>query len=85
MSKQKMRSEYDSMGEMQVPVDAMYGASTARAVQNFPVSGLRFPREFIKAMGRIKQAAACVNLELGKLDAAQSMLIQGASIEVAKG
>jgi len=85
MSKQQMRSEHDSMGEVQVPVDAMYGASTARAVENFPVSGLRFPREFIKALGRIKQAAACVNLELGKLDAAQSMLIQGASIEVARG
>jgi len=85
MSEQQMRSEHDSMGEMQVPVDAMYGASTARAVENFPVSGLRFPREFIKALGRIKQAAACVNLELGKLDAAQSMLIQGASIEVARG
>jgi fumarate hydratase, class II len=79
------RSERDSMGEMQVPSDAMYGASTARAVENFPVSGLRFPREFIKALGRIKQAATHVNEGLGKLDAARSRLIEQAAREVAEG
>jgi len=60
------RIESDSMGEMQVPVDAMYGASTARAVENFPVSGLRFPREFIRALAQIKFAAATVNPALGR-------------------
>jgi len=80
-----MRSERDSMGEMQVPEDAMYGASTARAVENFPVSDLRFPREFIKALGHIKQAAAGVNVALGKLDGAQAGLIAQASNEVADG
>jgi len=79
------RSERDSMGEMQVPVDAMYGASTARAVENFPVSDLRFPREFIKALGHIKQAAAGVNTALGKLDGPVSRLIAQASVEVADG
>ena len=80
-----VRSERDSMGEMQVPGDAMYGASTARAVENFPVSGLRFPREFIKALGCIKQAAAAVNTSLGRLDATASALIGQASEEVAGG
>ncbi|MDQ6954709.1 MAG: class II fumarate hydratase [Mariprofundaceae bacterium] len=79
------RIESDSMGEMQLPVDAMYGASTARAVENFPVSNLRFSRSFIKALGRIKQSAAKVNADLGKLDAMPSMLIAQAADEVADG
>jgi len=79
------RSEHDSMGEMRVPAEAMYGASTARAVENFPVSGLRFPREFIKALGHIKQAAAQVNASLGKLDSARAKLIGTAAGEVADG
>ena len=83
--KRAMRSERDSMGEMQVPAEAMYGASTARAVENFPVSGLRFPREFIKALGLIKKVAAGVNQELGKLDAAEAKLIAQAASEVADG
>ena len=62
------RIERDSMGEMQVPADALYGASTHRAVLNFPISSLRFPRAFIAALGIIKRAAAEVNLELGELD-----------------
>ena len=81
----KMRVEKDSMGEMQVPVDAMYGASTARAVENFPVSNLRFPRSFIKALGHIKKAAALVNGELGKLDAKRAALIASAAEEVIQG
>jgi fumarate hydratase class II len=73
------------MGEMQVPEDAMYGASTARAVENFPVSGLRFPAEFIKALGRIKYAAAAVNQSLSRLDDAHADLIRSAAGEVADG
>lgn len=79
------RIESDSMGEMQVPSTAMYGASTARAVENFPVSNLRFPRVFIKALGEIKAAAATVNAKLGKLDNKQAELIQQAALEVAQG
>jgi len=79
------RIERDSMGEMRVPAEAMYGAQTARAVENFPVSGLRFPRVFIKALGRIKAAAAEVNVELGRLDAAMAEAIRQAAAEVADG
>jgi len=59
-----MRKEHDSMGEMEVPEKALYGAQTARALANFPVSGLRFRREFIAALGEIKRAAAMVNQRL---------------------
>jgi len=81
----KKRIEHDSMGEMEVPADAMYGASTARAVENFPVSGLRFPREFICALGRIKQAAASINEVLDKLDGKRATLIRQAAGELAVG
>ena len=80
-----MRIERDSMGEMQVPVSAMYGASTARAVENFAVSNLRFSPVFIKALGQIKAAAAEVNLDLGKLDKAKATTIVSAAQEVAQG
>lgn len=80
-----MRTERDSMGEMQVPEAAMYGAQTARAVENFPVSGLRFSRPFIKALGSIKLCAAKSNLALGKLDEKQAKLISKTSKEVAEG
>jgi len=82
---QDFRIEHDSMGEMQVPRDAMYGASTARAVENFPVSGVRFPREFIKALGNIKKAAAGVNEALGKLDSQRAQLVSRAACELAEG
>jgi len=82
---QNFRTEHDSMGEMQVPRDAMYGASTARAVENFPVSGIRFPREFIKALGNIKKAAAGVNEALGKLDGQRAQLVSQAASELAEG
>ena len=62
------RAEKDSMGTMEVPADALYGASTQRAVLNFPVSGYRFGREFIRALAMIKWAAAEANCELGRLD-----------------
>jgi fumarate hydratase class II len=79
------RIERDSMGEMEVPADALYGASTQRAVLNFPISGKRFPRSFIGALGRIKQAAADVNGELGLLDGAIARAVAGAASEVADG
>ena len=79
------RIERDSMGEMQVPKEAMYGASTARAVANFPVSNLRIPPEFIKALGNIKLAAATVNESLDRLDADKAEAIRQAAKEVADG
>jgi len=85
MTDKKTRIESDSMGEMQVPMSAMYGASTARAVENFPVSDLRFPRTFIKALGRIKQSAAKVNTDLEKLDTSLSKVICEAALEVVNG
>ena len=63
------RVEKDSMGPVQVPADALYAAQTQRAVDNFPVSGIRFSRSFIRALGLIKLAAAQVNQQLGHLDA----------------
>src|SRR5688572_24514618 len=82
---QQFRTEKDSMGEMQVPADAYYGAQTARAVENFPISGLRFSRRFIAAMGLIKCAAAEVNRELGLIDGQKVSLIQQAAQEVVDG
>ena len=65
---EQFRTEKDSMGEFQVPIDAKYGASTARAVDNFPISNLRFSRSFIKALGEIKKACAKVNQNNKLLD-----------------
>src|SRR5215813_12314280 len=79
------RTERDSMGEMQVPKDAYYGASTARAVENFPISNLRFPREFIRALGLIKKHAAISNSELGLLDRRIGDAIRSAAEEVVAG
>ena len=73
------------MGTMEVPADALYGASTQRAVLNFPVSGYRFGREFIRALGMIKWAAAEANLELGLLDDEKTTLIAKAAKEVMDG
>ena len=85
MQEQTYRIETDSMGEVQVPASAYYGAQTQRAVQNFPISGLRFPREFIRALGLIKQAAARVNLELGFLPKDLAAAIIRAAGEVVDG
>src|SRR5688572_32576532 len=82
---QQFRTERDSMGEMKVPADAYYGASTGRAVENFPISDLRFSRRFIAAMGLIKWAAAEVNEKLGLFDAKRKQLIQQAAQEVIDG
>src|SRR5438067_10736377 len=79
------RTERDSMGEMKVPADAYYGASTARAVENFPISDLRFSRRFIAAMGLIKWACAQVNHNLGVLDQTRRGLLQQAAQEVIDG
>ncbi|MEQ1860486.1 MAG: class II fumarate hydratase [Chthoniobacteraceae bacterium] len=79
------RSEKDSMGSMEVPADALYGASTQRAVLNFPVSGYRFGREFIRALGMIKWAAAEANFELGRLDEEKTTLIAKAAREIMEG
>ncbi len=73
------------MGSMDVPADALYGASTQRAVLNFPVSGERFDRHFIRALGMIKWAAAEANLELGRLDEDKATLIASAAQEVIEG
>src|SRR3954463_16495536 len=83
--KQPFRSEKDSMGEMKVPADAYYGAQTGRAVENFPISDLRFPRGFIAAMGLIKWACAEVNNGLGLLDEKKLGLVQQAAQEVMDG
>ena len=85
MSEPSYRIEKDSMGDVRVPADALYGAQTQRAVDNFPISGLRFPRAFIRALGMIKGAAAAVNLDLGRLDADLSAAIQKAAREVEEG
>jgi fumarate hydratase class II len=79
------RTEKDSMGEMQVPEWALYGASTQRAVLNFPVSGYRFSRPFIRALGLIKWGAAQANHDLGLLDAHRCALIVQAAEEVVEG
>jgi fumarate hydratase class II len=84
MSK-KDRIERDSMGELRVPGDALWGAQTQRAVQNFPISGLRMPREFIRALGEIKRAAAQANAALGHLPAATAEAIGVAAAAVAAG
>ena len=79
------RMEKDSMGEMLVPESALYGASTQRAVLNFPVSGYRFSRPFIRALGLLKWSAAQANHDLGLLDAHRCALIVQAAEEVVEG
>ena len=81
----EFRIEKDSMGEMEVPAGAYYGASSERARRNFPISGRGFPRQFIQALGLIKKAAAQVNLELGLLDEQPAAAILQAAQEVVEG
>ena len=80
-----VRIEHDSMGEVEVPADALWGAQTQRAVENFPVSGERIGRDMIGALGAIKGTAAQVNAELGVLDADMADAIHDAAAEVARG
>jgi fumarate hydratase class II len=79
------RVERDSLGELPVPSDAYYGVQTMRAAQNFPISDVRFPRQFIRALGEIKAAAAETNVALGLLDPAIGASITRAAREVAEG
>ena len=79
------RIEQDTMGEVQIPAQALYGAQTARAVENFPISGAGLGREMIRALGMIKQAAASVNHDLGLLDRRRADAIISAAREVAEG
>jgi fumarate hydratase class II len=79
------RTEQDSMGELQVPADALWGAQTQRAVENFPISGQKMPPAFVHALGLIKQATAMANLELGLLDESRAAAIINAARAVATG
>ena len=81
----RTRVERDTMGELQVPSNAYYGVQTARAIENFPISGLRFSRSFIRALGLIKQAAANVNHSLGLLERKRARAIDQAAGEVILG
>ena len=85
MADKGYRVERDSMGELQVPERALWGAQTQRAVDNFPISGLRMPRAFIRALGLIKWATAGANAELGLLSSKKAMAVQAASLAVAEG
>jgi fumarate hydratase class II len=82
---EQFRTERDSLGEMQVPADALYGPQTQRAVENFPISNLRFPRRFIAALGLIKRSAAEANVELEQLDPVKAQAIVRAADEVIAG
>lgn len=79
------RTETDSMGELQVPVDALYQAQTQRAVNNFSISGLTMPKQFITALAYVKQAAAQSNCELGHLDKQKAQAIERACQEIIDG
>ncbi|MEW1954640.1 class II fumarate hydratase [Terrabacter sp. NPDC080008] len=84
-AKQTFRTEHDSMGEVQVPADALWGAQTARAVENFPISGRPVPAGVVHALARLKAAAAEVNAELGVLDEDRARAVAAAAREVADG
>lgn len=81
----RFRTEHDALGEYPVPADAYYGIDTARAAVNFPISGLRLPRSFIRALGVIKRGAALANRDLGLLDAGLATAIVSAAREVTEG
>jgi fumarate hydratase class II len=85
MSDKAFRIEKDSMGELQVPEDALWGAQTQRAVNNFPISGLTMPRQFIAALGLVKWAAAGANAELGLIKSDVAVAIQAAALAVSEG
>jgi fumarate hydratase, class II len=85
MTTSDYRVEHDSMGPLDVPAKALWGAQTQRAIRNFPPSGLKMPRTFIRALGLIKHAAASANEELGDLPRAVAAAIQAAALDVAGG
>ena len=79
------REEHDSLGSVRVPAEALWGAQTQRAVENFAISGLRLPAALIAALGRIKAVAAETNAELGLLDAPRARAIAAAARELVAG
>ncbi|AAG19688.1 MULTISPECIES: class II fumarate hydratase [Halobacterium] len=79
------RTEQDSLGEMQVPADAYWGAQTQRAIENFPISGIAFGRRFVRALGVVKKAAAQANRDLGLVDDERADAIVAAADEVIAG
>jgi fumarate hydratase class II len=81
----QFRIERDSMGELRIPADALYGAQTQRAVQNFPISGIRMPREFIRALGLVKAACATANAGFGHMKKGTARAIREAAMQVARG
>ena len=85
MDEIEYRVERDSMGELKVPAQALWGAQTQRAIENFPISGITMPRAFIRALALVKWAAAGANGELGLLPSAKARAIQAAALEVASG
>ncbi|HJL92525.1 MAG TPA: class II fumarate hydratase [Woeseiaceae bacterium] len=85
MSNKDYRKELDSMGELLVPKNALWGAQTQRAIENFPISGIKMPRQFISALGLVKWAAASANENLGLLENDVAKAIQDASQEVIEG
>jgi len=85
MNSPSFRIERDSMGELRVPAEALWGAQTQRAVENFPVSGLPLPRGFIRALALIKQAAAAANAQLGLLEPHVALALERAAQQVASG
>ena len=85
MASDEFRIEHDTMGEVQVPASARWGAQTQRAVENFPISGLRIERALIGALASIKGAASIVNLELGVLPEDVALAIHDSAVEVPKG
>ncbi|MFP5306970.1 MAG: lyase family protein, partial [Gammaproteobacteria bacterium] len=84
-TKAAFRVEHDTLGELKVPAGALWGAQTQRAVENFPISERRMPRDFIRALGLIKACAAEVNGALGLIDARCAAAIAQAALEVAEG
>src|SRR5437660_8426420 len=84
-AKGEYRIEHDSMGEVRVPAGARWGAQTQRAVENFPISGIRIDRSLIAALAAIKGAAALVNGRLGVIDADVADALQQAATEVVEG
>ena len=85
MTDKTYRSEHDSMGELQVPADALYGAQTQRAVDNFPISGQPMPAAFIRALGQVKYACAVANEKLGLLEADKAEAIKKAALQISEG
>ena len=81
----KLRKEKDSMGELKVPVDALYGAQTQRAIENFPISGMTLPAAFIQSLGLVKQACANANNRLGGLDENRRRAISSICDDIANG